>query len=253
MRCSWTSFCEAHDSGARTDRAGLGRHGRSDPRRTRRAVSSTATTRRTATCRCTFSAASTCCARRFAQPIRTVRPGPWRNWRGSSGVSVRVGQKCGSLSGATRVFAAKAIMALVRRHTRVDYVLGSGQEQPFEGGHRRGDGAGRRRNLRHTGRGGARVQGLSAITRARVGRRERRVVGKAEHLAKGANPRFVVTSLATDDDGGACLVRRTLLRPRRHGKPHQGTAAGAVRRPHQSRMRCVPTSCGCGFLPSPMC
>jgi hypothetical protein len=28
--------------------------------------------------------------------------------------------------------------------------------------------------------------------------RERRVVGKAEHLAKGANPRFVVTSLSTD-------------------------------------------------------
>ena len=26
--------------------------------------------------------------------------------------------------------------------------------------------------------------------------RERRVIGKAEHLAKGANPRFVVTSLA---------------------------------------------------------
>jgi Transposase DDE domain group 1 len=29
--------------------------------------------------------------------------------------------------------------------------------------------------------------------------RERRVVAKAEHLAKGANPRFVVTSLAADD------------------------------------------------------
>jgi len=29
--------------------------------------------------------------------------------------------------------------------------------------------------------------------------RERRVVGKAEHLAKGANPRFVVTSLSADE------------------------------------------------------
>jgi len=29
--------------------------------------------------------------------------------------------------------------------------------------------------------------------------RERRVVGKAEHLAKGANPRFVVTSLSTEE------------------------------------------------------
>jgi len=29
--------------------------------------------------------------------------------------------------------------------------------------------------------------------------RERRVVGKAEHLAKGSNPRFVVTSLSTEE------------------------------------------------------
>ncbi len=29
--------------------------------------------------------------------------------------------------------------------------------------------------------------------------RERRVVGKAEHLAKGANPRFVVTSLTPEE------------------------------------------------------
>jgi hypothetical protein len=29
--------------------------------------------------------------------------------------------------------------------------------------------------------------------------RERRVIGKAEHLAKGSNPRFVVTSLSTDE------------------------------------------------------
>ncbi len=28
--------------------------------------------------------------------------------------------------------------------------------------------------------------------------KERRVIGKAEHLAKGANPRFVVTSLKED-------------------------------------------------------
>ena len=29
--------------------------------------------------------------------------------------------------------------------------------------------------------------------------RERRVVGKAEHLAKGSNPRFIVTSLSSDE------------------------------------------------------
>lgn len=35
--------------------------------------------------------------------------------------------------------------------------------------------------------------------------RERRVVGKAEHLAKGTNPRFVVTSLATDAEPAQTL------------------------------------------------
>jgi len=35
--------------------------------------------------------------------------------------------------------------------------------------------------------------------------RKRRVIGKAEHLAKGANPRFVVTSLSADDYDAATL------------------------------------------------
>ena len=36
-------------------------------------------------------------------------------------------------------------------------------------------------------------------------RRERRVVGKAEHLAKGSNPRFIVTSLPTENVDGRTL------------------------------------------------
>ena len=38
--------------------------------------------------------------------------------------------------------------------------------------------------------------------------RERRVVGKAEHLAKGANPRFVVTSLSADEIAAQPLYER---------------------------------------------
>ena len=38
--------------------------------------------------------------------------------------------------------------------------------------------------------------------------RERRVVGKAEHLAKGANPRFVVTSLPADEIAAQPLYER---------------------------------------------
>lgn len=38
--------------------------------------------------------------------------------------------------------------------------------------------------------------------------RERRVVGKAEHLAKGSNPRFVVTSLSAEDYDAATLYEK---------------------------------------------
>ncbi len=39
--------------------------------------------------------------------------------------------------------------------------------------------------------------------------RERRVVGKAEHLDKGANPRFVVTSLTSEDHPAQTLYEKT--------------------------------------------
>ena len=39
--------------------------------------------------------------------------------------------------------------------------------------------------------------------------RSRRVVGKAEHLEKGANPRFVVTTLSADDQPAAVLYEAT--------------------------------------------
>lgn len=38
--------------------------------------------------------------------------------------------------------------------------------------------------------------------------RKRRVIGKAEHLAKGANPRFVVTSLSTDEYDAATVYEQ---------------------------------------------
>ena len=38
--------------------------------------------------------------------------------------------------------------------------------------------------------------------------KERRVIGKAKHLAKGANPRFVVTSLERDEISAKCLYEK---------------------------------------------
>jgi hypothetical protein len=52
--------------------------------------------------------------------------------------------------------------------------------------------------------------------------RARRVVAKAEHLAQGPNPRFVVTSLATGAIDARHPVRGRLLRPRRGRESDQG-------------------------------
>ena len=64
--------------------------------------------------------------------------------------------------------------------------------------------------------------------------RERRVVAKAEHLDKGANPRFVVTSLVSRNIRPRSSTRR-LLRSWRDGEPDQGAAVAPVRRPDQRR------------------
>ena len=112
--------------------------------------------------------------------------------------------------------------------------------------------------------------------------RERRVVGKAEHLAKGPNPsagsqgrpRWSPRSADRRDLARCCRDRRAhplrghLLRPRRDGEPDQGLAwlPGATTggRPGaasssicspivRQRPPCAPTSSGCGSPPSPTC
>ena len=59
--------------------------------------------------------------------------------------------------------------------------------------------------------------------------KRRRVIVKAEHTARGSNPRYVVTNLTGSP---AALIRRRVLRPRRHGEPDQGAATRPVCRPH---------------------
>ena len=51
--------------------------------------------------------------------------------------------------------------------------------------------------------------------------RRRRVVGKAEHNQDGANPRFVVTSLARSRYAARALYEDLYLRPRRGREPHR--------------------------------
>ena len=80
--------------------------------------------------------------------------------------------------------------------------------------------------------------------RRAAGSGERRVVAKAEHIDGKENPRFVVTSLSGGAVGGAGVVRRTLLRPRRHGEPHQGAVQSCSPIASAPR-RCGPIKCGC--------
>ena len=65
--------------------------------------------------------------------------------------------------------------------------------------------------------------------------RKRRVIAKAEHLEKGSNPRFVVTSLPKRQMGAPVYLRAHVLCARRYGEPDQRATVGTLRRPHQHR------------------
>ena len=58
--------------------------------------------------------------------------------------------------------------------------------------------------------------------------RERRVVAKAEHLPKGPNPRFIVTSLTSEAVEAQELYEKIYCD---RGDPHQGMPARPLRRP----------------------
>ena len=58
--------------------------------------------------------------------------------------------------------------------------------------------------------------------------RSRRVIGKAEYLEKGENPRFVVTSLSAQEYGGCVLYDKEYCARGEDGEPDQGTAFGFI-------------------------
>ena len=59
--------------------------------------------------------------------------------------------------------------------------------------------------------------------------------GQGGVSGEGRKPAFRGDVADAQASGGATLIRDDLLRPRRDGEPHQGAAAGAVRRPHLDR------------------
>jgi hypothetical protein len=98
--------------------------------------------------------------------------------------------------------------------------------------------------------------------------RERRVVAKAEHLSKGPNPRFVVTSLSAAEVDARTLyeqvycargevenrIKEQLGRRNGVGAPFPNPAGQATCSPTAPpRRRCGRISCVCGSPPAPTC
>ena len=79
----------------------------------------------------------------------------------------------------------------------VDYLFGQAKNKRLEK-LLQGEMAEAKKEFETTGRA-ARVFGDFQSQTLESWSRERRVVGKAEHLEKGANPRFVVTSLSCEE------------------------------------------------------
>ena len=104
-------------------------------------------------------------------------------------------------------FARDEIMSWCEKQPGIDYVLGFARNPKLAG--MISDAMDQARQLREESGQPARVyQDLRYRTRQSWSR-ERRVVAKAEYTLSGANPRFLVTSLETDQIGAAQLYEQT--------------------------------------------
>ena len=191
-------FLQAHPVPPERDRAGSRRHRRSRCTAISWAASSTATTRSTVFCRCTFSAAIICCVRRLRPSDIDGSGGALEATAAtSSNGSARYWPKVKIVVRGDSGFCREPMMRLVRRERRGLRVR-SGEEPRLlrliagRSWNRLG---GSSRQPSHRPRGSSRISRYKTLE---SWSRERRVVGKAEHLEKGANPRFVVTSFGLE-------------------------------------------------------
>ena len=168
----------------------------------RRAASSMAITAPTVTCRCTFSAASSCWGARLRTADRDAAAGTVEELERIVG---RIRQRWPGVEIWLRGdsgFCREDLMAWCEAQG-VEYVLGIAQnprlkrslapelEQARQACERTGQAARVFKDFRY--------RTLDSWSR------ERRVIGKAEHLPRGANPRFVVTSLGPEQMAARAL------------------------------------------------
>ena len=116
---------------------------------------------------------------------------------------------------------------------RVDYVLGLAKNQRLIRAIG-GELYQAQRVLEQTGKAARMFSEFDYRTR-KSWSRKRRVVAKAEYLEKGANPPLRGDLVETRADGGASLIRGTVLCAGRDGEPDQGAATVLVRGPHLDR------------------
>lgn len=103
-------------------------------------------------------------------------------------------------------FCREALMAWCEPRPKVQYVLGLPKNERLKRALGRAMQEARE-HYHQTGQA-ARVFDEFTYRTRKSWSRSRRVIGKAEHLRKGANPRFVVTSLPADEVDGKTLYER---------------------------------------------
>ena len=125
----------------------------------------------------------------------------WRNWNGSSAGFGRAGRRSRSSSGPTRAFAGMTCSAGVKTITWNVMGLANNDRLKSESAEAMTQAEA---EFNATGTPARVFKDFRYRTR-HSWTSERRVVGKAEFLEKGANPRFVVTSLSPERLGARAL------------------------------------------------
>src|SRR5208283_5231571 len=146
-------------------------------------------------------------------------------------------------------FARDEIMVFCEEH-EIDYVLGLARNARLEAAIEAE--LSQARGLCETTGTPARVYKDFRYRTHKTWSRERRVVGKAEHLPGKANPRFVVTSLGVDRapaprSTSSSTAPAVTWRTASKNNSSRSSPTG------RARPQCAATSCACGWPRSPTC
>ena len=194
-RDGWT-FVESHESAPEEMVLDLDATG---SMASRKAASFTVTTATTVISRCTSSRGSICCAPGCGVPISMGPRDRWRNWNGSDSAELAGGLD--RHPGRLGLLPGDLIRWCEDHH--VDYVMGLANNDRLKSESAEAM-TQAEAEFNATGRPARVFKDFRYRTR-HSWTSERRVVGKAEFLEKGANPRFVVTSLSPERLGARAL------------------------------------------------